>query len=101
MNTITWQSNMNEENGRRKYIPSSWKMRNNIVMLSAIARQRSNIMKTDFFIREPYVITMMMRLFSTIPILVNPTDTIVKMKGFRLSLLFVVFSFDEKWSCDV
>ena len=59
------------EKGRKLYISLFLKKRKNNVVLSAIARISSSIMKTDVFIREPHVITMMMILFNINPMFIK------------------------------
>ena len=63
INVIIPQTRDDDENGSKVYILRLCKVMNNNVVLSAIARTSRSIMKTDVFMREPYVITIMMRLF--------------------------------------
>ena len=58
-------------------------MTENSAIISATAKHSSNIINTDLFIREPYMITITTRLFRTMPIMLTTRETIVLITASR------------------
>ena len=68
MKTTMRQDHTEDDRGSELYVMSIYDTVVSNVKVSVTARASSMIMKTEVLIREPYMITMIMRLFSIAPI---------------------------------